>query len=152
MTGVIELSALRSLGHDGLAELLRLRPELLEPRPPASLRELQGRLNHPLITLAAVRRLDLPTLQVLQVLCALRGRATRKEALPLLGSGPGNAAGTADTSATDRVAALDRAIATLRARGLLATLTDEGDAAPSSVVQSLWPRPLGLSEDVETLA
>lgn len=147
---VTELSALRFVGHGGLAQLLRLRPELLEPRPPVSLRELQGRLRHPAVTLAALRGLDLATLQVLQVLCVLRKRAGRAEALRLLGAEPGS----------DQAAAVDRAITTLRARGLLTIAgtsaadhtTDDSDVRPTDVVRQLWPFPLGLASDVETLA
>ncbi|HEY6796410.1 MAG TPA: helicase-associated domain-containing protein [Kineosporiaceae bacterium] len=139
-----ELDALRSWGHDRLAQLLRERPELLEPRPPISLRELRGRLRHPAVTLAALRRLDLPTLQVLQVLCALRGRAGRAEALALLGAEPGS----------DRAEAVDRAVETLRARGLIGDTsgTASMDVRPAPVVADLWPLPLGLATDVETLA
>ena len=147
---VTELSALRSVGQDGLAQLLRARPELLEPHPPVSLRELQGRLRHPAVTLEALRRLDLAALQVLQVLCAVRRRAARAEALRLLGAEPGS----------DRAAAVDRGVARLRARGLLGLAGagagnqtgDDSDDRPAAVVQDLWPRPLGLATDVETLA
>lgn len=138
---VTELDALHSMGPDRLAQLLRDRPELAEPRPPISLRELQGRLRHPAVTLAALRCLDLATLQVLQVLCALRGRAGRAAALALLGAEPGS----------DLGAAVDRAVQTLRARALLED-TEGSGYRPVPVVRDLWPLPLGLSSDVETLA
>ena len=158
MGDVSELSALRSLGRGGLAALLRLRPDLMEPRPPASLRELHARLRHPVVTVTALRRLDLATLQVLQVLCALatmdgpdRGRAPlRTRALRLLGVEPGSPA----------AAAVDRAVDDLRARGLLmdAPASDgragdgeDGDR-PTAVVRQVWPSPLGLAPGVRTLA
>ncbi len=66
-------------------------------------------LRHPALTLVGLRRQDLATLQVLQVLCALRGRA---------GRGVTSGAGYAPTPAYDlwrRRPVADRYAALLRA-------------------------------------
>jgi hypothetical protein len=68
---------LRGLGVDGLAALLRRRPEALAPPVPTSLTEMSERLAAPGAVVAAMRRLNRPTLQVAEVIAALGGHAER---------------------------------------------------------------------------
>jgi hypothetical protein len=136
---VLFATSLRSFGPERLAELLRRRPELLAPAPPGSFAELVARLRHPALILTAVQRLDLPTLQVAEVLAALGDRADRASLLALMGIG----------SDDERVPAVDRALATLREQ----VLTEPGPGCrPLPELRELWGTPLGLAEGVEILA
>jgi len=131
---VVTAAWLRRLGEDGLTDLLRRRPEVLAVPPPVSLGELAERLATPAATVAALRRLDRPTLQVAEALAALGGQAERPVLDQLLGAG--TASGRADVT---------RALDTLRANALVLD-----DAAPQLVpaAAAAWPRPLGLGDPV----
>jgi Helicase conserved C-terminal domain len=135
--GVVTAAWLRRLGQDGLAELLRRRPEALAAPAPVSLGELAERLATPGATVAALRRLARPTLQVAEALAALGGRAERPALDRLLGAG--TAAARADVTG-----ALDVLLAN-------ALLLD--DAVPHLVpaAGAFWPRALGLGEPVATV-
>ncbi|WP_173040909.1 helicase-associated domain-containing protein [Phytohabitans flavus] len=117
-----------------MTDLLRRRPEGLAVPQPVSLSELAERLATPAATVAALRRLDRPTLQVAEALAALGGRAERPVLDQLLGAG--TASGRADVT---------RALDTLRANALVLD-----DAAPRLVpaAAAAWPRPLGLGDPV----
>jgi hypothetical protein len=136
---VLSSATLRSLGPAGLADLLRLRPEVLDPSPPGSLQELSARLRHPTLVHHALQRLDLPTLQVAEALAALGDRADRKRLLGLLGVDQDD----------DRRAAVERALGTLRAHALLQS--DTGCRLLPEA-RDLWLAPLALGPDLETLA
>lgn len=157
MTDVREL---RELGEDGLAELLRLRPDTCVAPVPASLAELAERLATPASVVAALRRLDLPTIQVAEAIAALGGRAGQPELDRLLGVGsdgerhdgtaPDDRAGAHGTGGSDehgggRRVAVRRALDTLRRHGLL---------SPGKVpllepaATRAWPAPLGLGPPV----
>jgi hypothetical protein len=159
---MLSVSALRALGPDGLADLLRARPEALAPTPPRSLQELSARLRHPVILAATVQRWNLPTLQVSEVLAALGRHADRPRLLALLGICPDD----------PRLPAVDRALAVLAAHGILRTGGADGpqagletdllgcpeadlDRQPYRLaleISTLWPQPLGLNDDVASLA
>jgi hypothetical protein len=99
---------LRGLGADGLAALLRRRPEALAPPVPTSLAEMSERLAAPGSVVAALRRLNRPTLQVAEVIAALGGHAEPARLDRLLGA----------TSPRSR-AAVTGALNTLREHALL---------------------------------
>jgi hypothetical protein len=132
--GMIDAGWLRGLGEEGLASLLRRRPEVLAPPVPASLAELAERLGTPGSVLAALRRLDRPTLHVAEAIAALGGQTDRMALDRLLGA-----------TDADTVQAVSGALDTLRGNALLAVdpaliLVPAGCAA--------WPRPLGLGPAV----
>src|SRR5829696_2330943 len=81
---MVDTSWLRSLGPAGLAALLERRPEALVPPAPRALSELVERLDESSAVLAVMRRLDLPTLQVAEVLAALGGEAVSRAAVSRL--------------------------------------------------------------------
>lgn len=122
---------LRQLGPDGLADLLRRRPDAMAVPAPVSLGELAERLSTPRSLAAVLRRLNRPTLQVAEALAALGGRAGRPVLDRLLG------AATADARA-----AVTAALQTLWAHALLLRSGDEPQLVPAVV--GAWPRPLGL--------
>jgi hypothetical protein len=107
---------LRELGEARLVELLRHRPDAADPAL-TSLGQLAARLADPMSVVAALRRLDLPTLQVAEAIAALGGRTDRPTLERLLGVTDG--------------APLDRAIDALTGRALVL-------AAPAA--SSGWPR------------
>lgn len=125
---------LRSLGEDDLAQLLRRRPEVLAVPAPVSLGELAERLGTPSATVAALRRLNRPTLQAAEALAALGGRAERTALDRLLGA-----------ATPDAQAHVTRALDTLRANALLVHDTVL-QLAPTAAAG--WPRPLGLGDPV----
>ncbi|BCB84244.1 hypothetical protein [Phytohabitans suffuscus] len=96
---------LRRLGEDGLADLLRRRPEAMAVPPPVSLGELAERLATPAATVAALRRLDRPALQVAEALTALGGQAGRPALDRLLGAGTAKGERRQGPSATPRAEA-----------------------------------------------
>ena len=100
---------LRGLGPDGLAALLDRRPEAVVPPDPLGLTDLAERLAEPSAVIAALTRLDRPTLQVAEVITALGGTGVSRAAVQRLLGVPG--AG----SRRDVEAAVD----TLSACGLL---------------------------------
>lgn len=106
---VTTVTRLRSLGPKGLAELLALRPDAVGPVLPLSLVELAARLAQPRSLLHAVQRLDTPALQVAEALAHLGPDAGRTELVAFLG-----------LEAPAELAALDRSLGALDARGLLA--------------------------------
>ncbi|MEV4535967.1 hypothetical protein AB0J82_19300 [Asanoa sp. NPDC049518] len=119
-----------------MTDLLRRRPEGLAVPPPVSLGELAERLATPAATIAALRRLDRPVLQVAEALAALGGRAERAILDRLLGA-------TTDGGRAD----VTRTLETLRANALVLD-----DATPQLVAAAAaaWPRPLGLGDPVAT--
>jgi hypothetical protein len=125
---------LRRLGEDGLAALLRRRPEAVAGLAPVSLGELAERLSAPSATVTALRRLDRPTLQVAEAMAALGGRTDRPALDRLLG-----------VTTPERAAAVTRAVDILRADGLL---TGQADLTLAPAVTPAWPRPLGLGAPV----
>lgn len=127
---------LRRLGEDGLTDLLRRRPEGLAVPSPVSLGELAERLATPAATVAALRRLDRPTLQVAEALTALGGRAERAVLDRLLGAATDS--GRADVT---------RALETLRANALV---LDDADPQLVGAAAAGWARPLGLGDPVAT--
>jgi hypothetical protein len=130
-TGTIDAGWLRRLGGDGLAALLRHRPEALAAPAPSSLVELAERLDTPGSVLAALRRLDRPTLQVAEAIAALGGRTDRTALDRLLN--PANRE------------AVSCALDALRASALLIGI-DTLDLV--SAARAAWPRPLGLGPPV----
>src|SRR5262245_21372723 len=83
---MIDAAWLRRLGEDGLAALLKHRPDALAPPVPASLAGVAGRLATPGSTATALRRMDRPTLQVAEAIAALGGQADRAALDRLLGA------------------------------------------------------------------
>ncbi len=131
---MIDTAWLRALGENRLAALLDRRPESVRAPAPACLAELAGRLDHPRSVLAALRRLDRPTLQVTEALAALGGEADRAALDRLLGV-PARA-GTDD---------VDRALAILRDHALL---TDGNQLSLVEAARRAWPHPLDLGVPV----
>ncbi|WP_163506841.1 helicase-associated domain-containing protein [Fodinicola acaciae] len=101
----MDAEGLRRLGEDGLAELLRRRPDAADPAPD-SLLALANHLQHPNSVVRALQRLDLPTIQVCEALAALGSEPSVKELARLLGVSP-------------RDDDLQRCLSVLRAYGLL---------------------------------
>jgi hypothetical protein len=137
LRGVVDLDAyrLRQFGEERLVVLLRLRPEAAEPAP-RTLGQLAGRLRDPLSIVAALRLLDLPTLQVAEAIAALGGRVDRPTLDRLLG--------VADP------APVDRALAALAAGALV--LTEPGDElvlVPAA--RFAWASPLRLGPSLAPL-
>lgn len=130
-TDTIDAGWLRRLGGDGLAALLQRRPEALAPPAPSSLAELAERLDTHGSVLAALRRLDRPTLQVAEAIAALGGR-TDRAALDRL------------FNTTNRQA-VSCALDALRASALLVGV-DTLCLIPAA--RAAWPRPLGLGPAV----
>jgi hypothetical protein len=130
-------SLLRGLGPDGLAVLLRRRPDLLSPVPPKSLAELIARLTHPVGLATALEGLSQPALDVAQALAALGPAADRARLDTLLGIPPDD----------PRAGAVTQALTELRDRLLLA---EKCRLLPQ--LREHWRAPLGLGDDVATLA
>lgn len=130
-------TALRLLGPDELADLLRRRPDVLAPVPPRSLAELVARLTHPVNLRAALQGLSLPTLQVAEVLAALGETADRARLDALLGIAPGDPLS----------GSVERALDELRERFLIV-----GGYRLLPQVREQWAAPLGLDADVESFA
>jgi hypothetical protein len=129
-----DVAWLRGLGEDGLAALLRHRPEALAAPSPVSLAELADRLAMPASVVAVMRRLDRPTLQVGEAIAALGGRTERCALDRLLGATSADLQG-AVTVALDR----SRECALLAPGPGLALVLAAAAA---------WPRPLGLGPSV----
>jgi hypothetical protein len=130
-------SLLRGLGPDALAVLLRRRPDLLSPVPPKSLAELVARLTHPVCLATALEGLSRPALDVAQALAALGPAADRARLDILLGIPPDD----------PRAVAVTQALTELSDRLLLA---EECRLLPQ--LREHWRTPLGLGDDVATLA
>jgi hypothetical protein len=131
---MIDAAWLRGLGEAGLVGLLTKRPEVLAPPVPASLTEVAERLATPRSTMAALRRLDRPALQVAEAIAALGGHTERVALDRLLGA----------TSARSR-AHVARALDTLRDNALLTAAGPTVVLVPSAAA---WPSPLGLGVPV----
>ena len=127
------VAALEALGDGGVADLLRLRPDLARPRT-TSLRELAQRAVDPVSLSVALRAFDVPTLQVAEALAALGSTADRRPLENLLGFSPGGGGAAAR-------AALDRALEILR-RYLFLQAGTRPRLLPEIV--SAWPEPLGF--------
>ena len=127
---LINAGWLRALGAERLGVLLDRRPDALLAPVPGSLSELADRLNQAPSVLAALRRLDRPTLQIAEALAALGGQADRGALDRLVG-----------VSGRSTTADADRALATLAGHGLLA-----GDDRLRLVdaARDAWPSPLDL--------
>lgn len=131
---MLDAEWLRNLGDEGLAALLRRRPEVLAPPAPMSLTELAERLNTSGSVLTTLRRLDRPTLQVSEAIAALGGRADRAGLDQLFGVADEN-------GGRDRAAAITRAVEILRDSALLET---EPTLRLVPAAHAAWPNPLGL--------
>ena len=126
---------LRGLGEDGLAGLLTRRPEAATP-PPESLVALAQRLMKPGTVIAAMRRLNRPTLQVGEALAALGAPVPRATLVALLGK----------PEPDD----LDRALGILEVCGLLRR--DDVDHLILMPTARLgWRTPLGLGPPAQSL-
>ncbi|GLY19725.1 hypothetical protein Kisp01_67390 [Kineosporia sp. NBRC 101677] len=101
-------SMLRIAGPDYVTEVLRQRPDVLEPVLPLTLVELAARLGHPVSLSRALSRLPQPALEVLEALAALGPHTDETALAELLGAG---------TPA--RREALDQELDRLRRFGLL---------------------------------
>ncbi|WP_194899202.1 helicase-associated domain-containing protein [Catenulispora pinisilvae] len=127
--GAVTAARLRALGGDGLATLLRRRSDAVTDPVPGSLTELAERLDTAASVTAALRRVDLMTLQVAEAVAALGGTVRRPALENLLGI-------TSDPSPS----ALDRVLSGLAADMLM----DPGSGALTPVLAGAWARPLGL--------
>lgn len=122
-----DVAWLRGLGEDGLAALLARRPEALAAPVPLSLTELVERLAMPASVVAAMRRLDRPTLQVAEAIAALGGRTDRSALDRLLGAPDGGAVSAALDTLSQCV-----------------VLTPGPGLALVPAAAGAWPSPLGL--------
>ncbi|MFL6111635.1 MAG: helicase-associated domain-containing protein [Catenulispora sp.] len=127
--GAVTAARLRALGRDGLAALLRRRSDALTAPVPESLTELAERLDTAASVTAALRRVDLMTLQVAEAVAALGGTVRRPALENLLGI-------ASDPSRS----ALDRVLSGLAADMLM----DPESGVLTPVLAGAWDRPLGL--------
>ena len=127
--------ALRGTDDDALAELLRLRPELISPVP-GDLAQLAARAAGAPSVSRALDRLDRWGLQVLEAVCAATDPATAAEVLSLLRPAP---------AAAVRVA-LDRLIAMALVYG-----DDERLFVVAGAREVIGPHPAGLGPCAEVL-
>lgn len=127
--GAVTAVRLRGLGVDGLAALLRRRSDALAAPVPENLTELAERLDTVASVAAALRRVDLMTLQVAESVAALGGVVRRPALEKLLGIGSDQAR-----------AALDRVLSALAADVLL----DPESGTLTPMLAAAWRRPLGL--------
>jgi len=127
--------ALRGTDDDALAELLRLRPELISPVP-GDLAQLAARAAGAPSVSRALDRLDRWGLQVLEAVCAATDPATAAEVLSLLRPAP---------AAAVRVA-LDRLIAMALVYG-----DDERLFVVAGAREVIGPHPAGLGPSAEVL-
>jgi hypothetical protein len=141
MGGMLDQHALRTLGEEGVAALLRRRPDLLNP-PPASLTELAERLTDPHSLSLALSAFDTPTIQVAEALAAIGSGADRAQVERLLGVVHGPAGDTARSG-------LDRSLAVLREHLFLPPST--GRVTLLAEIVRAWPEPLGLGPSAEEL-
>lgn len=127
--GAATAARLRALGGDGLVALLLRRSDALAAPVPESLTELAERLDTAASVTAALRRVDLVTLQVAEAVAALGGTVRRPALEDLLGiaSGPSRSA-------------LGRVLSGLAADMLM----DPESGALTPVLAGAWARPLGL--------
>src|SRR5215207_6681404 len=132
---MVDAGWLRSLGEDGLTALLQRRPEGLAAPTPRALSELAERLAQPAAVIAAMRRLDRPTLQLAEAVAALGGEAVARVAVErLLG-----AEGSPHTS---------RAFSALAAHGLL---TGEAVVTLEEAARYAFGAPLDLGPPLAAL-
>ena len=132
---MVDAGWLRSLGEDGLTALLQRRPEGLAAPTPRALSELAERLAQPAAVIAAMRRLDRPTLQLAEAVAALGGEAVARVAVErLLG-----AEGSPHAS---------RAFAALAAHGLL---TGEAVVTLEEAARYAFGAPLDLGPPLRAL-
>lgn len=129
---------LRRRGQDGLEALLRRRPELCMSPPPRSIRELAERMLDPQAVVTALRRLDLPTLQVAEALAGLGGDQVADDRLERLLGVP------ATTTSLD----VQRALTTLEEHGLVRRSAGILLVAPA---REAFGPPLGLGPPAGTL-
>ncbi|MGK4582489.1 helicase-associated domain-containing protein [Kitasatospora sp. HPMI-4] len=111
---------LRARSDEALAELLRARPDLLNPVP-SDLTQLAARLSSRASALRALERLDRFTLQVAEALAAAPDGSSEATVRNLL-AGPARVRPHPQATAADRAAvtaALPAALATLRSQALL---------------------------------
>jgi len=146
---------LRSLGHDGLTELLTLRPDTASAPSPDSLEDLASRLTQRHSVLRALSELNEPCLQLAEVLAA-GGTMTRAELGQWLDEGR--------AVSTETVEAL---LSELRRRALcwepgetsdppesgrLALGGDRGRVIrPAGGLGGVWSHPLGLGQRLRPL-
>jgi hypothetical protein len=127
---------LRSLGPEGLAELLRLRPDAAGRPAPTHLDELSARLTTAHSASAALAGLDTVALQLAEIVVAYNG-------LP--------AARLREWFGTSKP--LESALSELRRRGLV---WESGSKPvlriePAGGVRSSWPQPLNLGRGIRSL-
>lgn len=134
---MVDTKWLRSLGEDGLAALLERRPDVVAAPLPESLAEVAARLDSPPSVIAALRGLDLPTVQLVEALAALGGWATRPALDRLLGV----------PERADPVA-VDAALQTLRDAALLLPAPS---LALADTARRVVPQPLGLGPPAAAL-
>lgn len=127
--GAVTAARLRALGGDGLVALLRRRSDALAAPVPESLTELAERLDTTASVTAALRRVDLVTLQVAEAVAALGGTVRRPALEDLLGI-------ASDPSRS----ALGRVLSGLAADMLM----DPESGALTPALAGAWARPLGL--------
>lgn len=133
LTGAVTLlDHLRGLDADGLADLLRARPDVLWLPEPRGLRELAQRLAETDGVAAALLGLPLPAAQLCEALSALGSRAALPELAELLGVASDDAGLTATLALLARHAVAWR-------EG-----TDEQHVVGSSGVLGTFTSPLGL--------
>lgn len=167
---VFSAKSLRLLGADGLTALLRLRPELLAPFQPSSLQDLAERACSPEYYSLAIRRWDLPTIQIVNALAALGEHADRPALLALLGltdsdggtartdSAARAASANSDAGPAPAIAVLERSLATLDVYGVLVGGGDPRAPRPAPPCRldpefaAMWPNRLGLDEPVRAYA
>ena len=132
---MVEVGWLRGLGPDGLTRLLERRPEACLTPVPEALSTLAERLAEPAAVVAALRRLDLPGVQVVEVLAALGGVGVDRATVARLLD-------------PDRSAYVHRILDDLAALGLVA-----GGGAPTLVEPARYAfgGPLGLGPPLEAL-
>ena len=166
---VLTAKSLRLLGAEGLTALLRLRPELLAPILPGSLQHLEDRARSAEYFSLAVRRWNLPTVQIVDALAALGEHADRPALLALLGvtdSAAPDGAGVTDSAAgpdsdpdlDPAVAVVERSLATLDVYGVLVGGGDPRAPRPAPDCRldpefaAMWPTRLRLDDPVQTYA
>ncbi len=126
---------LRSLGPDGLAELLRLRPDAAARPAPTHLDELSARLTTAHSASTALADVDAVALQLAEIVVAYNGMPADR-LRELFGS-----------------TALDDALSELMRRGLVWESGSKADARiePAGGVRASWPQPLDLGRGLRSL-
>lgn len=146
---------LRSLGHDGLTELLTLRPDTASAPSPDSLADLASRLTQRHSVLRALSELNEPCLQLAEVLAA-GGTMTRAELGQWLDEGRAVSTETVEALLSElRRRALcwePGETGELPESGRLALGSDRGLVIrPAGGLGGVWSHPLGLGQRLRPL-